>query len=434
VLVTTTGAPQKLTLFDMDLVPAFRVRHWLMLTLALLTSFGLTAPAAVASSGSTPPRHYFGMHYSAVGDGSGSWPDAPVGFVRLWDSRTSWNYLQPARDGWDFSVLDAAVANASAHGAEISLVLGQTPAWASSRPAESAYEGAGAAAPPASVADWWTYVNTVAARYRGRIASYEIWNETNLPGYFSGTVAQMVRLTRIGRDAVKRADPGAAVLGPSVTLRTGTSYLRAFAKAGGYRFSDVVNIHGYPGPYVGPEGGIALVDRARREISQYPGGRKPVWNTELNFGLKTPASGGKPAYLSSRRQAAYVARAYLLNWSHGVRRLAWYNWSDASFLGVRMSSGGPQAAAPGAAFANVRWWMRGRVQPCTSGAHGAYQCTVRYSAHRWGSIRWMPHGSRPTRPPTGTFVRRSLDGSKAPSSAYKRVRIGYSPVLFVYHR
>ena len=405
-----------------------------LLTLTLLTSFGLIAPAAVASSSSKPPRHYFGMHYAPVGDGSGSWPDAPVGFVRLWDTRTSWNYLQPARGSWDFSVLDAAVANASAHGAEISLVLGQTPAWASSRPAENAYNGAGAAAPPASVADWWTYVNTVAARYRGRIASYEIWNEANLKGYFSGTVPQMVRLTRIGRDAVKRADRRAAVLGPSVTLRTGTSYLRAFAKAGGYRYSDVVNVHGYPRPKVGPEGGVAMVTRARREISHYRGGRKPVWNTELNFGLRTPASGGKPTFLSSRRQAAYVARAYLLNWSHGVRRLAWYNWSNAPFLGVRMSSGGAKAAAPGAAFASVRSWMRGRVHPCATGAHGAYHCTVRYSAHRWGSIRWMPHGSRLTHPPRGTFLRRSIDGGKTSRKVHRRVRIGYSPVLFVYHR
>jgi hypothetical protein len=97
-----------------------------LLTLTLLTSFGLIAPVAEASSSSKPSRHYFGMHYAPVGDGSGSWPDAPVGFVRLWDTRTSWNYLQPARGSWDFSVLDAAVANASAHGAEISLVLGQT--------------------------------------------------------------------------------------------------------------------------------------------------------------------------------------------------------------------------------------------------------------------------------------------------------------------
>jgi hypothetical protein len=375
------------------------------------------------------------MHYSSVGDGSGSWPDAPVGFVRLWDTRTSWNYVEPSRGRWDFRVLDAAVANASAHGAEISLVLGQTPAWASSRPAEGgAYYGAGAAAPPASVADWWTYVNTVAARYRGRIASYEIWNEANLRGFFSGSVEQMVRLTRIGRDAVKRADPKASVLGPSVTLRTGTSYLIAFAKAGGYRYADVVDIHGYPEPAAGPEGGIALVEQARREISKYPGGRKPIWNTELNFGLRTAAGGGGPTYLSSRRQAAYVVRAYVLNWSHGVRRLAWYNWSTAPFLGIRMSAGGQRASAPGAAFGTVQNWMRGRMSPCTVGRYGVYDCTVRYSAHRWGSIRWMPNGTRLTHPPQGTFLRRGIGCAAKPTTAHTRVRIGYSPVVFIYHR
>jgi hypothetical protein len=148
------------------------------------------------------------MHYSAVGHGR-SWPDAPIGLVRLWDTGTTWRDVQPARDRWDFSALDRAVANARAHHAQIALVLGQTPAWASSRPMDLGdCNGPGVAAPPVSVEDWWIYAHAVATRYRGRIAAYEIWNEVNLPGYFSGSIAQMVRLTRIGRDAVKRRRSG----------------------------------------------------------------------------------------------------------------------------------------------------------------------------------------------------------------------------------
>jgi hypothetical protein len=397
--------------------------------------FSLSAPAAFAASGGTPPRAYFGMNYPEVADVGGSWPNAPIGFVRLWDTRTSWQFVQPTPDSWDFSVLDTAVANASAHGAEISLVLGQSPTWASSRATETGdYEESGAAAPPISTADWWTYVHTVASRYRGRIASYEIWNEANLPGYYSGTVAQLVQLTRSAREAIKSADPLAAVVGPSVTLRTGTAFLRAFAKAGGYRYADVVNIHGYPTSEVGPEGGVALVDEARRAISHYPGARKPFWNTELNYGLRSAARGGIPTHLSVRRQAAYVIRAYLLNWSHGVRRLAWYDWGDQPFLGVRMSSGGPGATAPGTAFGTVRHWMRGRVQPCSVGPHGVYRCTVRYSAHHWGSIRWKPSGRHPTIAPKGTFLRRDASGRAVSTHPRARRRIGYSPVLFEYHR
>ena len=247
------------------------------MTLAVL--LGLNASAAFGSSGTRPPKAYFGMHYHDVGR-NGTWPEAPIGWMRLWDTGTSWREVQPERARWDFSVLDAAVANARAHHATVSLVLGQSPAWASSKPAQpGAFYGAGAAAPPASVTDWWIYVNTVAARYRGRIAAYEIWNEVNLPGFYSGSVAQMVRLTRIGRDAVKRADPSASVLSPSVTLRGGTKDPRKFAKAGGYRYSDAVNIHGYPMPTAGPEAGVALVDRARHAIAGFKGGRKPIWNT-----------------------------------------------------------------------------------------------------------------------------------------------------------
>jgi hypothetical protein len=406
--------------------------------MTLLASAVLAPSTAFAagrdSAGSRPPRAYFGMHYAPVGDGV-SWPHAPVGLMRLWDTRTSWRDIQPARHSWNFAVLDAAVANARKHGADISLVLGQSPTWASSRPAEhGAFYGVGAAAPPARIADWRHYVHAVAARYRGRIASYEIWNEVNLPGYYTGTVDQMVRLTRIGRQAITRADPQALVLGPSVTLRTGTSYLRAFAAAGGYRYADVVDIHGYPAPELGPEGGAAMVARARTEVSAYPGGDKPVWNTELNYGLQRPAGGGIPVRLSTPRQAAYIARAYLLNWSHGVQRLVWYDWSQAAFQGVRLSAGGPTAAPPGQAYRTVRAWMRGRISPCTVGRHGVYRCTIRYSDHRWGSVRWVPSGTRVTVAPAGTFARHDLLNNATPTRSQARVSIGFSPVLFTYRR
>ena len=403
------------------------------LVLAVVALLAITAPAAVGSSATRPPRAYFGMHYSAVGHGR-SWPDAPIGLVRLWDTGTTWRDVQPARDRWDFSVLDRAVANARAHHAQIALVLGQTPAWASSRPAEGGYIGAGVAAPPVSVKDWWTYAHALATRYRGRIAAYEIWNEVNLPGFFSGSVAQLVRLTRIGRDAVKRADPSALVLSPSVTLRGGTSYLEVFARAGGYRYSDVVNIHGYPFPEGGPETGVAMIDRARRAISSFPGGQNPIWNTEMNFGLPTRASGGTATRLSLDRQAAYVVRAYLLNWSHGVQRMIWYDWGTPPFEGVQMSAGGPQAAPAGQAFGTVVDWMRGFVDPCRVGPNGVYHCTVRYAAHRMGSIRWTTSGTRITTAPEGALARRDIFGRTTSIKSGARVQVGYSPVLFEYRK
>ncbi len=387
----------------------------LAVVLALAVLLGLNTSEAFGSSGARPPHAYFGMHYHAVGR-DGSWPDAPVGFMRLWDTGTSWREIQPERARWDFSILDAAVANARAHHAKVSLVLGQSPVWASSRPAEAnAFYGAGAAAPPASITDWWIYVNTVAARYRGRIAAYEIWNEANLPGFYSGSIAQMVRLTRIGRDAIKRADPAASVLGPSVTLRGGVRYMSAFAKAGGYRYSDAVNVHGYPMPTVGPEAGVAMVDRARRAIAGYEGGRKPMWNTEMNYGLPTLAGGGIATPWSSRRQAAFVIRAYLLNWSHGVRRMAWYDWGTPTFEGVRMSAGADRAAAPGQAFGTVRDWMRGRVQHVEIDRRGVYRVTVIFSAHRAGSIRGSRQERASRSPPSGP-------SSSVTSSAMRRRR------------
>ena len=191
--------------------------------------------------------------------------------------------------------------------------------------------------------------------------------------------------------------------------------MSAFAKAGGYRYYDAVNVHGYPMPTVGPEAGVAMVDRARRAIAGYQGGQKPMWNTEMNYGLPTLAGGGIATPWSSRRQAAFVIRAYLLNWSHGVRRMAWYDWGTPTFEGVRMSAGADRAAAPGQAFGTVRDWMRGRVHRVEVNRRGVYSVTVIFSAHRAGAIQWIPVRNRVTVAPKGTFVRRDLFGQATPT-------------------
>ena len=52
----------------------------------------------------------------------------------------------------------------------------------------------------------------MAERYRGRITSYEIWNEGSLKVFFGGTAKQLADLTIQGSRAIKSVDPGAKVL------------------------------------------------------------------------------------------------------------------------------------------------------------------------------------------------------------------------------
>ncbi|MSW67087.1 MAG: hypothetical protein F2820_07475, partial [Actinobacteria bacterium] len=50
-----------------------------------------------------------------------------AGMHRWWDMKTAWKDVNPARDVFDWSVLDQRVAQAEASGAQPMLVLGLTP-------------------------------------------------------------------------------------------------------------------------------------------------------------------------------------------------------------------------------------------------------------------------------------------------------------------
>lgn len=386
----------------------------------LITSLVLAAAALIGSAEvaaadvSTPPASFFGMHYSAVAEGT--WPQADVGSVRLWDTGTSWRDLQPERGMWDWSRLDAAVDNAHAHGASVDLVLGPTPVWASARPTEMHYL-LGGGAEPAQLDDWWVYVHAVADRYRGRIASYEVWNEPDWS--FSGSPATLALMARTARDAVRSADPTALMVSPSPVLRLGSAWMSAYAAAGGYRWADVVGVHSYPARGEDPEQGIARTERARALLVAL-GVRRPIWDTETNLETNT---GGR---LDRREQAAYVARFYLLAWTHGVSRVNWYDWNASPNLGVRMAAanGSTSASRAGLAFTRVRLWMRGRSQPCTIGRAGTYHCAfTRGRAH--GVVLWNP--TRHASPTVDARWAENLLGHRWNVTRH-RVTVGGSPV------
>src|SRR6187200_16844 len=86
------------------------------------------APAGAATS--RIPGSFFGMHNGE----HVSYPTAPVGAVRLWDSGVSWRDIETAPGRYDFTPVDAQVNAARAHGATVLLVLGQTPRFHSTKP------------------------------------------------------------------------------------------------------------------------------------------------------------------------------------------------------------------------------------------------------------------------------------------------------------
>lgn len=306
--------------------------------LALALTAAIATPAHAAERPTTPPATYYGMHYGAVSEGT--WPDAKVGAIRLWDTGTSWAQIQPAPGTWDWTRLDAAVANATAHGADITLVLGMSPHWAAA-PGNNYADGWSSMPNPDA---WWVYVHTVAARYAGRIGSYEMWNEANFPWFWTGTPAQMATLARIARAAVRSADQAALLISPSVVLRgPWRAWVTAYRAAGGYRWADVVGVHGYPVDGL-VRGAMANYDAVRAMTP-----RKPMWDTETNLETNTGRYLG-----TEHHQAVLLARYYRQAWAHGVRRVYWYDWSDTDNIGVRVATDAGAPSEAGRAFTAIQ--------------------------------------------------------------------------------
>lgn len=322
-----------------------------VLLLAALVFNPASAKAATPPVSST----FFGMH-DPQEDAA-----VPYGAVRLWDVHTTWADLEPSRGRYDFAHLDAMVAKAWARGARVTLVLGATPAWAAKDPTlpSARWLGPGSSSPPADAADWTSFVGTVAAYYKGRIDSYQIWNEGSLWQFWQGTPAELAALTHSAYATIKSIDSKALVVSTPMLPRQPTwstwsvAYLTALRSLGWP--VDVFAIHSYqPDALASPEGRSRGIRKMQTVLKSVGAPVKPMWDTEANY-----TSNAFGRYKITGRQAAdWVARAYLDSLRYGISRTFWYAYNArVGHLGVTMTPG--TAASRG--FTAISAWLVGRA-------------------------------------------------------------------------
>ena len=387
-----------------------------------------TAPAPPSGGGTVltggaPTRLTFGMHVGQLA--ADAWPSVSVGTFRIWNPDSTWGALEPSPGEWDFARLDTRVEQARARGASVLLVLSHPPAWASSRPDLQGYNGS--PAPPRDIAQWRTYVATVAARYAGRIEAYEIWNEPNLAQFFVGSPQQLGELTRVAADAINSVDSQALVVSAGFSARTGgaESYFRAYVASGIASAIDVVGIHIYPYPGNGPESMVGLAQRFRSIANGAGLSGKPMWNTEIGYGRS-------PDYVVSEFAAAsLVLRTYLVLPAAGLVRNYWYMWDDREFVGLYMV-GADRRSPTGAAyrFEEAQRWLAGaQLDECRESA-GLWVCTLQHADGPIVTIAWSTSGERALAVPAGATIAYDFGGDARGVSAGATHTVGSAPVLF----
>ncbi|MDR1279205.1 MAG: hypothetical protein LBK99_00090 [Opitutaceae bacterium] len=348
------------------------------------------APATIGYGITAAPRAAEMGNANRVGTHGAPWALGGNKWVRFWDfggRAMHWSGIQTTPDRWDWTMLDAAVQRSEEAGlAPPLVVLGMTPEWAATEPERGTYRGKGAYSPPKDIAGWAEYCRRVAARYKGRVTHYEIWNEPNgnrlgpRGFFFHGPVESYLELVRAAHAAVKSVDPAAKILAPSGTGHF-FPFLKRFLELGGGDFCDIISIHTYTTPFP-PEIGYHFnseksyahrVGTVRRIMAE-TGVKKPVWNTEIGYhsGLDLEIAGvpvrqdqiaaeALPGHwpdwtsgwsfrpLDPRRATAFFARFLILSPVYGVDRM---------FIHHRLMATNTADASPFMPAPAVGWYSR----------------------------------------------------------------------------
>ena len=365
-------------------------RYTLVAACIGLLIIGIALGTDESTSLSGPPARvdslFFGMHIHHAAEET-PWPPVDFGTWRLWDAGVSWPQVEPKPGVWNFALLDRYVQLASEHHVELLLTLGLTPTWASARPNEPSAYATGNAAEPRHIADWENYVRTVATRYKGTIHAYEIWNEPNVKGTFTGDTAAMMQLTEAAYRVLKSVDPTIIVVSPAATTEDGIEWLNQFLQLQACQYVDVIGYHMYVTPDP-PEAMISLINNVRASLRVH-GCNKPLWNTESGW--------SRPKRFTSEQEAAaYLIRTFILNWLLGIQRCYWYAWDNHNWSTLELTSApGHRPTAAGSAYGVVHRWMLGsRVESCRRQPTGVWICQLERGGHRnW--LVWSEISPRP---------------------------------------
>ena len=147
----------------------------------------------------------------------------------------------------------------------------------------------------------WRILRQVAQRYRGRITSYQVWNEANIKIFYRGHAAYLAELTERAQEVLREVDPDALWSGPArrcaerARSSPGTASTPRRWPSADWPV-DAMSVHLYPLADQGVGTRAAYIRMIRPWLAER-GWTGPVWDTEVNFGDRRD-------FAAARRRAA----------------------------------------------------------------------------------------------------------------------------------
>jgi hypothetical protein len=223
----------------------------------------------------------------------------------------AWSAAEPEPGRYDFRLWDRLLDSFEPFGIRILFILDY---------GNDLYEGGFPPSTESGRAAFASFAGAAARHFRGR-AVWEIWNEPNLPQYWAGAPdpAAYVALARAAASEIRRADPGAWILGPSLGGDTfDLAYLEATFALGLLDVVDAVSVHPYGASH--PEAALGFYEDVRRRMAHYaPRRTVPLVVSEWGYAVEG---------LGPEGQADFLVRALEVNRRAGIPLTIWYNWRE----------------------------------------------------------------------------------------------------------
>ena len=288
---------------------------------AVLTIGLLVACLVIGASGLAAAERdgRFGLvcPWGEIGQTGVSWCRCGGGATRLGD----WPRTETEDDVYDWRAAERELVNQHwAEGLIPAPIISYTPDWASSAPEEADRPDR---YPPRDYADYAEILAQYAFRFRGRVPTWEVWNEPNI-GFFHGTIPQYAELLKVGSIGANQGDPAAHLVFGG-TAGVDTWFIRRCYELGAGPYLDIMAVHPYQWGKTFNDGWfIEKLQRLRRLMDEFGDTDKTIWLNELGWTSDGSAE-------SEAIQARLLVQCYVtaLSLPHlGVTKVFWFAVKD----------------------------------------------------------------------------------------------------------
>jgi hypothetical protein len=290
-----------------------------------------------------------------------------------------WDGIEEAPGDYNWRFWDEIIATAEREGVTLLPYLCYTPQWLASEPEEFWRQ------PPRDPSRFGHFVETIVTRFRGRIHSWELWNEPDNRDYWRGSARQFAAMSKSGAAAVRRADPQAVVVLGGLAGAPGDNFARAlFQRHQIGRSIDVLNLHSYFETWDNRRAEqlprrITGYKNASQAMATKRGAAPDLWLAEFGYSSAAPVQGKVSAWVKAAHdfehtrefQAVALLRHHVLALASGQLSLtAWFRIRDLAASESVIGDDNNRhfglidvAGQPKPALAAMRLWNRLMDQP-----------------------------------------------------------------------